>query len=82
MEFGLNSTRARQLLRWATMPEQSGQKSRGLLCPFPWGGSPSSTMWPGPRPTSVPISGILQTHTDTHTTDRLQYLNHQVDLQK
>ena len=54
----------------------------GLLCPFPWGegraGSPSNTMWPGPRPTFVPISGILihpavwpqytnvTTHTDIH----------------
>ena len=37
-----------------------GQKVGGLLCSFPWGraGSPSNTMWPGPRPTSVP-SGIL-----------------------
>jgi len=50
------------LLRWATVPEQSGPKSGGLLCPFPWGrgGSwaPSNTMSPGMRPTSVP-SGIL-----------------------
>ena len=31
----------------------------GVLCPFPWGAKPrSNTMWPGPRPTSVPI-GIL-----------------------
>jgi len=51
-------TRAQQLVRWATVPEQSGPKSvEGLLCPFPWGaGSPSST--PGPRPISIP-SGIL-----------------------
>ena len=36
-----------------------GQKW-GLLCPFLWGGagSPSNTMSPGPRPTSIP-SGIL-----------------------
>ena len=34
-----------------------GPKSGGLL--YPWGaGSSSNTMWPGPRPTSVPI-GIL-----------------------
>ena len=25
------------VLRWATVPEQSGPKSGGLLCPFPWG---------------------------------------------
>ena len=33
----------------------------GLLCPFPWAelhGSPSNTMSPGPRPTSIP-NGIL-----------------------
>jgi len=31
----------------------------GGLCPFLGGaGSPSNTVWPGPRPTSVP-SGIL-----------------------
>jgi len=32
----------------------------GLPCPFFGGGagSPSSTVWPGPRPTSIP-SGIL-----------------------
>ena len=32
----------------------------GLLCPFPWSwaGSPSNTMSPGPRPSSLP-SGIL-----------------------
>ena len=35
-------------------------KSWRLLCPFREGGavSPSDTMWPGPRPVSVP-SGIL-----------------------
>ena len=36
-----------------------GRKVGELLCPSPWGvGSPSNTMSPGPRPTSVP-SGIL-----------------------
>jgi len=41
-----------------------------LLCPFPWvGGSPSYTMSPGPRPTSVP-SGIL-----IHPTVWPQYIN-------
>jgi len=30
-------TRAQQLLRWTTVPEQSGSKSRrGQLSPFPW----------------------------------------------
>jgi len=54
------ATRAQQLPRWATVLEQSGPKSGGLLCPFPWGraASPSNTMWPWPRPTSV-LSGIL-----------------------
>jgi len=44
----------------------------GLLCPFPVGGrdgSPSNTMSPWPRPTSVP-SGIL-----IHLTDWPQYTN-------
>jgi len=52
---------ARQLLTWATVgPQQTWvEKLVGLLCPFPRGaGSPSNTMWPGPRPTSVP-SDIL-----------------------
>jgi len=37
-----------------------GRKSAGLLCPLPWGGtgSPSITMWPGRRPTSI-LTGIL-----------------------
>ena len=54
------STRAQQLLRWATMPEQSGPKSGGCCVPFRGGGagSQSNTMSPGPRPTSVP-SGLL-----------------------
>jgi len=54
-------------------------KSGGLMCPFPWGaGSPSNTMSPGPRPTSVP-SGILihptvwpPTYTDRQTGQRRQ----------
>ena len=36
-------TRAQQLLRWATVPEQSGPKSGGLLCLFPWGMGPHLT---------------------------------------
>ena len=51
------TTRAQQLLRRATvLPQQAWAESgEGLL----WGaGSPSNTMWPGPRPTSLP-SGIL-----------------------
>ena len=36
-----------------------GPKRAGLLCPFRGGaGSPSNTMWPGPRSTSVP-SGVF-----------------------
>jgi len=123
-------TRAQQLLRWETVPEQSGSKSGGqLLCPFLWGkqgpdltnvtwaeaylqtkwypdpsshlattdmgqkavytdtesvnrksgglctflwggaGSPSNTILPGSRPTSVP-SGIL-----IHPTVWPQYSN-------
>jgi len=53
-------TRAQQLLRWATVPEQSGPKSVGLLWPF---------LSPGPSPTSVP-SGIL-----IHQTVWPQYTN-------
>jgi len=41
-------------LNW---PQQTWTEKWGLLCSFPWGstaaGSPSNTMWPGPRPTSV-----------------------------
>jgi len=50
-------TRAEQLLRWTTVwPQQAWAESwEGVL----WGaGSPSNTMWPGPRPTSLP-SGIF-----------------------
>jgi len=36
-----------------------GRKVGRQLCPFPWrAGSPSNTMWPGSRPTSLP-SGTL-----------------------
>jgi len=60
-------TRAQQLLRWTNVwphavdTGQNGEK-RGLLCPFPWGScshltggarSPSNTMWPAQRPTSI-----------------------------
>ena len=32
----------------------------GLLCPSPWGsGSPSNTMSPGPRPTSISSSILI-----------------------
>jgi len=53
--------RAQQLLRWATVPEQSGPKSGGGGCcaPFRGGaGSPSNTISPGPCMASV-RSGIL-----------------------
>ena len=55
------------------------EKWGGLLYPFPWGktGSPSNTMSPRPRPTSVP-SGIL-----IRPTVWLQYTNvtHKQDRQ-
>jgi len=52
-----------QVVEWSIQPfrhNRHGPKSVGLLCPFPWGRtrSPSNTMWPGPRPTSV-LSRIL-----------------------
>ena len=50
--------------------EQSGPKSGGCCAPFHEGAeSPSNTVWPGPRPTSVP-SGIL-----IHPTVWPQYTN-------
>jgi len=55
-------TRAQQLLRWATVwPQYTwAEKWGGDYCAPFWGGagSPSKTMWPGPRSISVP-SGIL-----------------------
>jgi len=54
-------TRAQQLLRWATVPEQSGPKTGGgAAVPLSMGaaGSPSNTMCAWPRPTLVP-SDIL-----------------------
>jgi len=66
------TTRAQQLLRWVTVPEQSGPKSGGCCAPFLWGGgagSSSNTMSAGPRYTSV-ASGIL-----LHPTVWPQYTN-------
>jgi len=49
-----------------------GSKSGGLLCLSTGGaGSPSNTMWPEPRPTSVP-SGILIYPTVCRNTPTLQ----------
>ena len=45
-------TRAQQLLRWATVPEQSGPKW-GCCVPFRRELGPHVTIPPGPRPTSV-----------------------------
>ena len=47
--------RARQYLRWATVATiDMGQKEGGAAVPLSGGaGSPSNTMWPGPRPTSI-----------------------------
>jgi len=53
-----------------------GQKRGGLLCPPLIGGagSPSNTMWPGSRPTSVP-SGILN-----HSSVSAQYMGRKVGV--
>jgi len=39
-------------------PQQTWARKWGLLCPFLWGGagSPSNTLSPGSRPTSVPVA--------------------------
>jgi len=36
-----------------------GQKFGGSVCPFRGSGSASNTMWPGPRPSSVPSSILI-----------------------
>jgi len=52
------------LIHPAVWPQYSWAKKWGLLCPFRGGaaagvaGFPSNTMWPGPKPTSIP-NGIL-----------------------
>jgi len=53
-------TRAQQLLRWRPCQSKVGRKVGGCYAAFRGGGaeSPSNTLSPGPRPTSVP-SGIL-----------------------
>jgi len=68
--------RAQQLLRWATVwphHNRHGPKSgTGCCSPFRRGAeSPSNTMSPGPRPTSVP-SGILSHQPFGHNTPTLQ----------
>jgi len=55
--------RAQQLLKWARVPKQSGPKRvwEGAAVPLSFrggAGSPSNTISPGPKPTSVP-SGTL-----------------------
>ena len=64
-------TGAQQLLRWATVPEESGPKSEGAAVPLSVGGagSLSNAMSPGTRPTSVP-SGVV-----IHPAVWLQYTN-------
>ena len=57
------NTRWRTAAIWDGRPfghNTHGPKIRGEVCPFGRGKamSPSNTMWPGPRPTSLP-SGIL-----------------------
>jgi len=50
-----------QQLRWATVDtghNRHGPKRGGCCAPFAGVGTPSSTMWPGPRSTSVP-SGVF-----------------------
>jgi len=48
-----------QVASWSMQPfgrNRYGPKIGWGLCPFGWGGagSPSNTMWPGPRPTCTP----------------------------
>jgi len=68
-------TRAQQLLRWATVwPQQTwAEKWGGAAVPVSMGGagSPSNTMSPGLRPTSVP-SGIWIRPAIGHNTPTLQ----------
>jgi len=67
-----NQTRPQQLLRWVTVwPQQICAEKWGAAVPLSVGGagSPSETMSPGPRPTSV-SSGIL-----IHPTVWPQYIN-------
>jgi len=64
-----------QMASWSIEPfgrSRHGPKIGGSgLCPFGWGGagSPSKTMWPGPRPTSVPSFILI------HPTVWPQYTN-------
>jgi len=69
--FKIRITRAQQYLRRATVATIDMDRKLGVLSPF-WGGgagSPSNTVWPGPRPTCMP-SFILM-----HPTVWPQYTN-------
>jgi len=59
------------LIHPATWPQQIRAKNWGGLCPFGGGGagSPSNTMWSGPRPTCVPSFILI------HPTVWPQYTN-------
>ena len=63
-----------QVASWSIQPfghNRHGPKSGGgVLWPFLWGaGSPSNTMWPGPRPTAIPSFILI------HPTVWPQYTN-------
>ena len=61
------------LIHPAVWPQQScAEKWEGCCAPFRGGaGSPSNTMWPGPKPTSIP-SGILIIQPFGHNTPTLR----------
>ena len=53
----MSLTSAQHQLRWATVPQQSGPKSEGeaaVPLSVAGAGSPSNTMRPASRPTSLP----------------------------
>jgi len=50
-----------------------GQKQRGCCAPFGGAGSPSNTMWPGPKPSSMPSFILIHPTAwpqNTNVTDR------------
>jgi len=63
------------LIHPAVWPQYMGQNLGGMLCPasfFGWGaelGPPSNTVWPGPRPTTMPSFSLI------HPTVWPQYTN-------
>jgi len=50
------------LIHQAVWPQQTWAENWGSCAPLGWGaGSPSTTLWPGPRPTSIPSVCVLVT---------------------